>query len=308
MGFISNQYVKNYVCRYNKEVGVPYYSYLDFKGLHQDTGIFVNSKNIDIHYFFYYYDNYRKDKIVLFCHGLGPGHTAYLAEIEALAKYGYRVLTLDFTGCGESGGKYLASMNNPTGDAIDLLNHLSLKEEVVVIGHSMGAFTALNLVHLRDDIHIAVIISGFLSISSLINSAIKQRYIASRICKYERKTNQAFYDLDNVQYLKNTKDHLFFIHSEDDQMVPYEIGLKAVESFNNPNIKTFKVNNRKHNPNYTDEAVAYMNEVFGRYYTLIREKKIRTGNDKIAYFKDVSLPKLVEQDKNIINQIVDFIS
>lgn len=308
MGYISKQYIKNYVCRYNKEVGVPYYSYLDFKGLHQDKGTFVNSKKVDIHYFFYYYDNYKKDKIILFCHGLGPGHTAYLAEIEALAKHGYRVLTLDFTGCDASGGEYLGAMTNPTVDAIDLLNHLSLKEEVVVVGHSMGGYTALNLVHMRDDIHKAVIMSGFLSISLMIHSAVRQKFIANRICKYERKTNKEIYDLDNVAYLKTTKDQIFFIQSDDDQMVPYEIGLKIVESIDKPNIKTLKVINRKHNPNYTDEAINYMNEVFGQYYALINEKKIKTDEDSIAYFKDVSLAKLVEQDPDIIKQIVDFIA
>ena len=109
-------------------------------------------------------------------------------------------------------------------------------------------------------------------------------------------------------YLKTTKDQIFFIQSDDDQMVPYEIGLKIVESIDKPNIKTLKVINRKHNPNYTDEAINYMNEVFGQYYALINEKKIKTDEDSIAYFKDVSLAKLVEQDPDIIKQIVDFIA
>jgi pimeloyl-ACP methyl ester carboxylesterase len=198
-------------------------------------------------------------------------------------------------------------MANPTGDVIDLINHLSIKEEIVLIGHSMGGYTALNVINFRDDIKKAVIISGFLSISLMIHNAVKQRFIASRICKYERKTNQTFYDLDNEKYLRETKDDIFFIQSEDDQMVPYEIGLKIVESINNPHIKTLKLTNRKHNPSYTDAAIAYMNEVFGEYYNLLREKKIKTDEEKIAYFADVSLPKLVEQDENIINQIVDFI-
>ena len=101
MGIISKLYIKNFVCRYDKEVGVPYYSFLDFDGLKMEAHSFINSKGIEIKYFYYYYPKYKDDKIVLFCHGIGPGHTAYLAEIEQLAKRGFKVLSLDYTGCGE---------------------------------------------------------------------------------------------------------------------------------------------------------------------------------------------------------------
>ena len=100
MGIISKVYINKFVCRYDKEVGVPYYSYEDFKGLHQEEYFFNNSKGIEINYFYYYYDNSKEDKIVLFLPGMGPGHCSYMAEIETLAKRGYKVLTLDYTGCG----------------------------------------------------------------------------------------------------------------------------------------------------------------------------------------------------------------
>ena len=50
-----------------------------------------------------------------------------------------------------------------------------------------------------------------------------------------------------------------------------------------------------------------MNDVFGKYYALINEKKITTDEDKIAYFKDVSLAKLTEQDEQLFDEMVDFI-
>ena len=57
MGLIANLYKKKFVNRYDKEVGIPYYSYLDFKGLKQESNSFINSRGIEIHYFYYYYDN-----------------------------------------------------------------------------------------------------------------------------------------------------------------------------------------------------------------------------------------------------------
>ena len=307
MGIISNRYRKDFVCRYDKEAGIPYYSHLDFDGLKQETFTFINSKGVEIHGFFYYHDNYKEDKIVLFCPGLGPGHTAYLREIEELAKHGYKVLTLDYTGCGESKGKRLDSMNMPTLDTMELLDYLKLDKPIVLIGHSLGGYTALNLINLRKDIDGAVIISGFLSIESLVGYSIPLSFIVSRIMKYERKTVPQYAEIDNTTYLKETKDSLFFIHSEDDPMVPYSISLEIVESINNPLIKIHKLKDRKHNPNYTDDAVKYLNDIFGEYYDLIDKKVIKTDEDKINYFKDVSIDRLTDQDEKIIDEIINFI-
>lgn len=307
MGFISKQYIKRFVCRYDKEVGIPYYSYTDFTNLKQEALSFTNSKGIKISYFYYYYPNYKEDKIILFLPGIGPGHTAYLKEIEEICKRGFKVLSLDYTGTDKSEGKYLLSLNTPTEDVNELLDYLTLDKEVVVIGHSLGGYTSLNLLNLRNDINKGVIISGFLSVESLINSLVKSKFINKQILKYERKKYPHYYDLDNVSFLKESKKKILFIHSLDDQMVPYKSSLAVVEKLNNENLITVSVDHREHNPNYTEKASKYLQEVFGKYNELIKEKKIKTDIDKINYFKDVSLADLVEQDQEIIEEIIDFI-
>lgn len=307
MGFIVNHYIKYFVHRYDKEVGIPYYSYKDFKDFKCENNSFTNSYGINIRYFFYYYANYRTDKIILFCHGMGPGHTAYMAEIEALARRGYKVLTLDFAGCGESGGKYLGSLNKPTRDVIDLLNHLNLKEQIILIGHSMGGYTALNTLCLRKDITKVVAISPIIQIEPLLQLNTKSKFITKHLLRYERKVDREIFDINIPKYLENTTDDVFVIQSKDDQMVPYGMSLKVIESIKNSHIKTKRYEGRKHNPNYTDNAISYMDSVFGKYYALLNEKKIQTDEDRINYFKDVSLAKLVEQDEQLFDEIVDFI-
>ena len=307
MGLVSALYVKNFVCRYDKEVGVPYFSVSDFVGLKEEAFSFNNSNGNNISYFYYYFDDYKEDRIVLFCPGIGPGHVSYFAEIVELAKRGYKVLTIDYQGCGYSGGKNLSSLNQPSTEVNELLDYLNLDKEIVLAGHSLGAYTALYIINLRKDIHKAVIISGFLSIPLLAEKLINSKFFVKRILHYEKKISGDYFSIDNLAYLKETQDKLFFIHSMDDGMVSYYNSFKKVEEINNPNIKLLKLNGRRHNPNYTDEAVKYMNEVFGTYNYLVKQKKIKSDADKVAYFKDVSIEKLTEQDQEIFNQICEFI-
>ena len=308
MGIISRQYIKQLVGRYDREVGVPYFSSEDFDGLIEEAFAFINSKGVEIHYFFYYYPNHRTDKIVLFCPGIGPGHIAYFKEIEYLARHGYKVLTLDYTGCGESKGKYLASLNMPTLDVTELLDHLALKEEVVLFGHSLGAFTALNTINLRDDVNKAIIMSGFVCVPSLINASITSKFVSSRILRYEKKLLPTYYSLDNIEYLKKTKDHIYIIHSIDDKMVPCIFPFLEKAGVDNKHLKTLKTDHKNHNPDYQIESVNYFNEVFDKYMELIKKKVIKTDEDKINYFKDVSLEKMTKQDEDVLGSIIDFIN
>ena len=308
MGFVSKVYINKFVCRYDKEVGVPYYAYTDFKGLKQEAYTFNNSKGIEIHYFFYYYDNYKDDKIILFLPGLGPGHASYMREIETLAKRGYKVLTLDYTGCGESKGPYLGSLNTPTRDTMDLLKLLNLDKPIIVMGHSLGGFTALKVACLREDITKVVVMSPIVTIRPMIYNASKSKFITHFVLRYERRVEKEYDKIDLPKYLASTTDNILFIQSVDDPMVSYETSLKVAEECHNPHIKTIKFENRKHNPNYTLEAVQYMNEVFGAFNRRVMDKAIATDKERIAYFKDISIRKLTEQDQDLFNQIEEFIN
>ena len=308
MGIVSKVYINKFVCRYDKEVGVPYYVYTDFKCLNQEAYTFNNSKRIEIHYFFYYYANYKDDKIILFLPGLGPGHASYMREIETLAKRGYKVLTLDYTGCGESKGPYLGSLNAPTRDTIDLLNLLNLDKPIVVMGHSLGGFTALKVASLKKEINKVVVMSPIVTIRPMIFNASKSKFITHFVLKYERKVEKEYDKIDVPNYLKTTSDDILFIQSVDDPMVPYETSLKVAEECGNPHVQTIRFENKKHNPNYTLEAVQYMNEVFGAFNRRVMDKAIATDEERINYFKDVSIKRLTEQDQNLFNQIEEFIS
>ena len=300
-------YCKNFIQRFDKDDGIPYYSKDDFIGLKCEENTFNNSLDIEVHYFFYNYENYKKDKLIIFCPGIGPGHTAYLREIELLCKKGYRVLTLDYVGCGSSKGESLLSINEPTRDVIELINLLHFDEEIILIGHSLGGYTSLNVINLLPQIKKAVIISGFVNIINELRGYVKFKILAKKAQRFEEKINPEYADIDNLTYLEKTTDKLLFIHSNDDQMVSYFYNTYRIEKLNNPNLSFKIVKDKKHNPQYSKEALNNMNMWIGRYYNLIDQGELKTIEDKKNYFLDKPIAKMTEQDEEIWDLILKFI-
>lgn len=298
---------KTILTRYDEDPAVPYYRGSDFKGLNVEEKTFINSKGVEIHYFYYYYDNPRVDKIILLCHGLGPGHASYLAEIEYLARAGYKVLTLDYTGCGFSKGKRLYSLNAPTLDTMELLDLLKIDKEIVIYGHSLGGYTALNILNLRTEFTKGVIVSGFISIRNEIMGLTKNKFLTSLASNYEKRVIKEYKNLDNIEFLKHTDKKILYLQSKDDQLVPFDYALGEVEKYNNPNITCIDMEGKKHNPNYSADAIKYMNEVFSEYHKLIKEKKLNTEELRKEFMADKSIAKMTEQDKDIMDKVLSFI-
>ena len=317
MGKIRQIYLESFIQRFDKDGIIQYLTSDDFKDLKKEEYVFNNSINVKIHAFLYFYDGYREDKIILFCPGIGPGHCQYVREIELLASRGYLVLTLDYCGCGESGGDNLQSVNEPTRDVCDLLKELKnakidrisdlINYEILLIGHSLGAYTALNVINLTDYIKKGVIISGFLNITKEFMglTRVPVPFIFRSIKKYEDEVNKEYNHLDNIKYLKNTNDKLLFIHSKDDTLVPFKSSTQYVmKHVKNNNIEFLLFDNRKHNPNYTLDALSYMNETFVSYNNMVRSGDLETLDDKVNYMKSKDIFKMTNQDKEVWDRII----
>ena len=317
MSKILERYKKEFVPRFDKDGIVPYLSYKDFDNLNYFEGEFKNSIGINIAYFAYYYDNYKKDKFILFTPGIGPGHTAYVREIERLAKEGYFVLSIDYCGCDKSEGLAMNSINEPTRDVLDFIKFIrntsderlnDIKDlEIVLVGHSLGAYTALNVINLSPDIKKAVIMSGFISLLLELKGATKIPFgiVFSSITKYEKKANKEFYKINNLRYLKNTNDKILFIHSIDDKIVPYKTSTYKVQKNNkNPNLEFLIVDGKDHTPHYSSDAVKYMKETFSTYSNLVKENKLNTLEEKQAFMKEKDLFKMTEPDEEVYKYIL----
>lgn len=294
MSKIIKMYEQSVLVRYDKDPAIPYYKCEDFDGLN------CESHDLDgLKYFYYYYDGYKEGEIILFLPGIGPGHTAYLREIETIAKKGYKVLTLDYSGCGESSGEKMISMNSPTIDVVKLLNKADIPEEIMVVGHSLGGYTAINTLNLFDKIKVGVVISGFLSIYLEVKNMVKLPFLAKKIAKYEAKFFPEYDFGSNLGLLSQSEDKILFIQSTDDPIVKYGDATKNVMGMHNPNFSFVIENNKKHNPHYSMDATKYMSDVIGHYSKGIKNKTLDTIEKRKDYFKDVSLERLTNQDEEV---------
>ena len=307
MGIIVRQYIENFMKRYDLDEGIPFPDLNDFPGLVCEPGSFCNSDGVSIQYFMYYYEGCQSDKLILFCHGLGPGHTPYTAEIEQLCRAGMRVLAFDYTGCGASGGERLTSANAPARDAMELIERLDPKEEIIPVGHSFGGYTALTLANYLLRVRRAVVISGFVSIADEMMGFVKLRILANRVKNYEKKLIPRFGALNNRAYLASTQDKLLWIHSTDDPVVSYKYNAAQVIKLKNPNVRVISVENKQHMPQYTREALDTMNAWLGEYYRLVNEKKLNTAEEKKAFFNGKPALRMTQPDPAVFGEILSFL-
>ncbi|MBQ4226764.1 MAG: alpha/beta hydrolase [Clostridia bacterium] len=307
MGLIVNIYKKNFLKRYDRDEAVPYYSAKDFPGLKCTRGSFLNSEGVMISHFIYWYKGYDPDRLILFCPGMGPGHAAYFAEIETLCRAGYRVWTLDYTGCGESGGERLSSVNAPTRDVMEMLERNPPREEVIPVGHSLGGYTALSVSRLAPNVRRAVILSGFVTVADEMMGFVKLRFLANRVKRYEEKLLPRYGRGDNRAYLATTQKRILWIHSTDDPMVNYKYNAGCVIQMGNPYLRVISVEGKRHNPQYSKEALETMSAWFGQYNRLLRENKLATAEERADYFADKPISMMTRQDPEIYREILSFL-
>lgn len=291
---------------------VFYYSAEDFPGLKKESYCFQASAGHELQGYIYQYDKHIPGRLVVFDHGFGGGHRAYMKEIEMLAKHGYVVFAYDHTGCMESGGKTPNGLAQSLCDLNDCISAIKADEkfsglDISVMGHSWGAFSTLNITALHPEISHIVAMCGFVSVEDMINmffSGLLKGY-RKAVLALEKKSNPIFVEYNAVETLLKSDTKALLIYSEDDQMCRrkhYDIMKSSLEE--KENIKFILVSNKGHNPNYTESAVKYLGE-FGSARAKLARQKNATKEEKAQFVASYDWDKMTEQDCAIWQEIFD---
>ena len=289
---------------------VFYYSAADFAGLQSEAYAFQSSMGHTLQGYIYFYENPIAGRLIVFDHGFGGGHRAYMKEIEKLCAHGYRVFAYDHTGCMESGGESPRGLAQSLCDLNDCITTIKSDKrfeglDISVMGHSWGAFSTLNIAALHPEISHIVAMCGFVSVEEMIKTffAGPLKGYRKAVLALEHESNPVFFNFNAVDSLKNANVKALLIYSEDDKLcrrTHYDI-LKE-ELGNKENVHFMFVSGKGHNPNYTADAVKSLGE-FGKARAKFAKKKNLTSEEKARFVASFDWKKITDQDEAVWNDI-----
>ena len=310
--FLEKKYKDTLFVRHDDDGSIFYFSLSDFDGLKRREFSVKNQKDQTLKGYFYYYDGYRSDSVVVFDHGMGVGHRAYIREIETLCKKGYLVYSYDHTGCTESEGEHIRGFSGSLADLDAVISALKEHEDVKgkrlsVVGHSWGGFSTLNIGALHPDLHAQVAISGFSSVKEIQRQVMPFifRPFLKGLYAIEDSENGKYAAMDAVESLKRTRARVLVIHSIDDKTVSAARNFYMMKALltEKKNIEFLPVYKKDHNPNYTEDAVAYKNEYSRRLKQRLKEKSLSTPEEKKAFNDEYDFYRMTAQDEAVWEHI-----
>ena len=308
MNLLEKAYRKNLFIRNDNPNGIFYFTPADFDGLQAHPYTFPSSMGHELKGYFYHYENPIPNRLVVFDHGMGNGHRAYMREIERLARGGFLVFSYDHTGCMESGGESTNGFAQSLKDLDDCFKALKAESALAgrsfsVMGHSWGRFSTMNIDSLHPEITHVVSMSGFVSVkrmleqtfAGILKGAVKTMY------GLEKQANPDFADFDAVQSLKNTSAKVLLIASSDDKIVKKEFHFDVLqkELREKENISFLLTEGKGHNPSYTCDAVQYKDAFFADFQKAVKKKQLETAQQQKEFMARYDWYRMSQQDEAV---------
>lgn len=293
--------------RCDKDIGLHYFSYINFPPLKHELNYFKDRNNIDIASHTYYYDTTDNKDIIIFVHGYGGGHDCYIKEIEFFAKNGFVIYALDALATFASKGKKqngLLEMSLTLDYFINYVESLNKdNRKINIIGHSLGGYsTALN--SKRHNFNKVVLLSPLRNVKYALSNFIKKEKILNSLINIEsKKFNIPSSELDSSIYLKHYSGQVMIVFSSDDKILNYNDNFLALKEMlkNKENIIFYSVEGKSHYPTYSLNSVKKLENYF-----VIKNKT--KGRKKLIQLKEKqNWNELYDLDKEFMTKILDFI-
>ena len=163
---------------------------------------------------------------VLLCHGNGGNIAHRLDTINIFNELGMNCLVFDYRGYGNSQGK--PSEQGTYMDATSAYKWLTedkkiLPQNIIVFGRSLGASVAAYLAT-QVQVKSLVIESGFTSYVDM----------GRKFYPYMPVKLFASYDYNTIEYVRRINCPVLIIHSRNDEIVPFEFGLRLYDAASEP--------------------------------------------------------------------------
>ena len=298
-------YGKVFNARSDIAPGIHYFDETHFDGLIKENFSFNNDNDITLRGGFYHYKTYDKDTLVIFNHGIGGGHQAYMKEIDYIARNGFKVLAVDYMGCVLSDGSGKGGITQPLKDmstCVDLIKNDY--KNIYVVGHSWGGFVSQGLTALHPEIKKVVLLAGLNSLRTMLEQILKfpASLLINTCCKLEKDKYGSLSESSAAVNLNRSDLSGLYIQSRDDSILNIKYNLDLVKSQNtNKNIEFVYVDGKDHNPEYTKDAVIKLKAY------LKKLKTIKNVEEKEKLADSTNWDELCEQDPIVMDKVVEFL-
>ena len=309
---VAEMYRKQLYARQDNPHGIFYFGPDDFPGLQTHEYSFKSQMGHDLKGWFYHYDNPIPGRLVVFDHGMGNGHRAYMREIETLCKMGWLVFSYDHTGCMASGGKDINGFPQSLMDLDDCLTVLKQEEALAdrtisVIGHSWGGFSTMNIVALHPQITHVVAMSGFVSVDRIVKQSFKgvMSLYAKSMIEMEQRNSPRYSRFNALESLGKTSAKVLLIYSDDDKTVHKSVHYDPLQETlkGKANVEFLLLTGKDHNPTYTVDAVTYKNAFWGELSKAIKEKQLETPEQQKLFMEKYDWWRMTTQDEEVWGKI-----
>lgn len=284
--------------RYDKNPKLKYFTAQDFKLVEQTVETEYNGVALRGAIYSKKPSVFCKN-LVIFQHGMGPGHAAYMTEIAALANAGHAVLALDSFGCNLSEGKKLKGFYAATECVIAAYNFAKnnkfLKDKpVYLMGHSWGGY-AVCCATTQIKVEGVIAISAPVSPTRALAGVAKASFFNPVFRVLNRAHCGRNGNANAVKALQKSQVNALLIHGEKDLVVKLFSSVAHVAK--GKNVTKFIDKEKYHNPYNTVEAEKLLHEL----------NVALMDNYEQSYFNNFDFKAATEQDSVVMQQIKQFL-
>ena len=312
--FIINVFKSRLLTRHDPNGSVFYYSPEDL-GLGYEGFEFRGDRGQRLRGAFYTLGGVKGERLIVFDHGMGCGHKAYMREIRTICERGYEVFAYDHTGTLDSEGEHIGGFTQSLVDLDYAISAIKAagkvgERKIAVIGHSWGGFSTMNIAPHHPDITHVVSLSGFISPREMIECVLgKMKKHAPALFALEEQRFGAYAYADARYSLKTAKGtRALIIHSKDDPTCPISHLEKLRAALGEGGgVSYLVVDGKRHNPNFTEDAVRYKDGFFAELTRLVKRKKLSTDAERADFVASWDWGRMTEQDTELWDRIFEFI-
>lgn len=272
----------------------------NFENLKSKDFMFFSKKSI-LRGRFYFTSNLENNPIIIFCHGFGAGHEAYLTEINYYANKGFTCIGFDYRGCKLSDGTtshFGASIQDLTALYLYLEEIDFIKDKPLYLwGHSWGGYTAL----MGSSLKKVKKVIAFCPFNKPINLIAKQskNYIKG-LATFLIPFRWAYYTIrygkfankSSFKQINKTKKPAYIVFGEKDNLIG-KINFNFLD-----NVLVNVCKDKGHNAYNTIGAEEYLQNTIATF---------ASAENKLEYLANVDYKKITEQDIPLLEKTLNFL-